>query len=71
LVDLETVGAGVTAEHGMFGDYPSNSQPLHHRKSATNAPCSTARRLQMAPNLPASQHALIKHMLDDGCFTNH
>jgi transposase len=47
-----------------------NPQPLHHRKSATNAPCSATRRLQMAPNLPASQHALIQHMIDDGRFTN-
>jgi hypothetical protein len=42
----------------------------HRRKSATNASCSTARHLQMAPNLPASQDTLIQHMIDDGRFTN-
>jgi transposase len=31
--------------------------------------CS-ARRPQMAPNLPACQHALIRHMINDGRFTN-
>src|SRR5271155_502363 len=37
--------------------------------SANNARCSTARRPQMAPNLPACQHALIRHVIDDGRFT--
>ncbi len=49
-------------------DFPPSFRPLLYQKCATTVHCNTLRCTQMALNLAASQHSVLRDMIVDGGF---